>query len=175
LFVLQVPTKVFSLQNSTAYVYPKANMCVLLELGASSSIVTLSNCEVMMHFDTESDMGIFLKLRRRVLGAQGFLPPPDGIFLTWIVFDGRPNSTRGSGEKTGRYAVHLEHQKIMLRKKNKNSYENMIELKLADCRFAILSRSIMLSCFLGELEIYSADDFDTIKDWILKETSTITQ
>jgi hypothetical protein len=129
----------------------------------------------MMHFDTESDMGIFLKLRRRVLGAHGFLPPPDGIFLTWIVFDARANSTRGSGEKTGRYALHLEHQKMILRKKNKNSYGNMMELKLADCRFQILSRSIMLSCFLGELEIYSADDFDIIKNWILKESSAFTQ
>ncbi len=128
-----------------------------------------------MHFDTESDMGIFLKLRRRVLGAHGFLPPPDGIFLTWIVFDGRANSTLGSGEKTGRYAVHLEHQKIMLRKKNKNSYGNMIELKLADCRFQILSRSIMLSCFLGELEMYSADDYETIKNWIMSEASLIAE
>jgi hypothetical protein len=148
-------------------------MCVLLELGASSSFVTLCDCEVMLHFDTESDMEIFLKLRRRVLGSQGYLPPPDGIFFTWIVFDSRLN--RGSGEKTGRYAVHLEHQKIMLRKKNKNSYGNMVDLKLSDCRFEIMSRTIIIRCFLGHMEIYSADDFDTIKDWISKESIVLSQ
>ena len=164
----QVPTKVFSLHNSTAYVYPKEKMCVLLELGAASSLVTLCNCDVLMHFDTERDMQVFLLERKRVLRSQNLLPPPDGIFFVWIEFI-RLSQNSGRGETNGRYALQIERQTIVIRKNDKGRSKHSIEMKMVDCRFQLLTTCITCHCFLGEFQIYSADDLFQIEDLISRE------
>ncbi len=164
----QVPTKVFSLQNSTAYVYPKEKMCVLLELGAASGLVTLSNCDVLMHFDNERDMEIFLLERCRVLKGQNLLPPPDGIFMVWILFT-RPNSS--SGGKNGRYALQIDRQSIIIRRSDKRASKQTIEMKVADCQFEKLPAGIKCYSFLGEFIIHSADDLQKITESVLQVKS----
>ena len=158
---MQVPTKVFSLKNSTAYAYPKENMCVLLELGPASGMVTLHNCDVLLHFMTERDMQIFLQQRRRALADNQLLPPPDGIFYVWIVFNSQNRTVKG-----GRYALQIDRQAMLFRKKEKDVNGVAVEMKLIDCRFQMHGNSIRVSCFWGDIEIFSADELQGMKDLI---------
>jgi hypothetical protein len=132
-----------------------------LELGAANSLVTLSKCDVLVHFDTDSDMQIFLQQRRLGLNYQELLlPPPDGIFMTYIMFVSQGTNT-GKGEKSGRYSIQILKEAITFHNRENRSPE--VEIKLLDCRFEMLPHAIKLFCFLGEIEIYSADELDIIK------------
>lgn len=157
----------FSLQNSTAYVYPKEKMCVLLELGAASGLVTMCNCDLLMHFDTERDMQVFLLERRRILKGQHLLPPPDGIFMVWILFI-RLSQNSGKVGKNGRYSLQIERQIVAIRRNDKSGSKQTIEMKIADCQFQMLPTSIRCQCFLGEFEIFSADDLSEIEDTLVR-------
>ena len=164
---MQVPTKVFSLENSTLYSYPKENMCLLLELGAASGMVTLHNCDILLHFMTERDMQIFLEQRRRTLAENQLLPPPDGIFNVWIVFNSPNRAMKG-----GRYALQIDRQAIVFRKKDKDRNGVAVEMKLIDCRFQMQGNSICVSCFLGDMEIFSADELDRLKNAFVEALQT---
>ena len=158
----QVPTKVFSLQNSTAFVYPKRSTCLLLELGAASSVVTLSSCDVLLHFEAEKDMQIFLQQRRCALNDHNLLPPPDGIMFA------NPNTNAGKGKKSGRYTMQLEREAMTFGKRERGVTASVVEIKFVDCRFDMLPKSIKMYCFWGEVEMYSADELSIIKCQMLQ-------
>ena len=150
----------FSLQNSTAYIYPKNKTCLLLELGVAGALVTVSCCDVLLHFDTDRDMQLFLQQRRRALNDRHLMPPPDSIFMIWIVFV-VPSASAGKGKKSGRYSMRIEGDVLEFRAKSGS--DSVVEIKLADCRIDVQPASIKMFCFWGEIEIHSADELDGLK------------
>jgi hypothetical protein len=81
---------------------------------------------VLLHFDTDRDMQIFLQQRRRALNDRDLMPPPDGIFMIWIVFV-VPSASAGKGKKSGRYSMQIEGDVVVFRAKSGS--DSVVEIK----------------------------------------------
>ena len=74
--------------------------------------------------------------------------------------------------KGGRYALQIDRQAIVFRKKDKDRNGVAVEMKLIDCRFQMQGNSICVSCFLGDIEIFSADELDRLKNAVVEALQT---
>lgn len=157
----QLPTKVFSLQNSSVYKYPKEKLCLLVELGAASSLVSLSLCDLLLYFDSERDMHMFLQQRRNALSNNATVTLPHGMFMTWIVFVNHGGRNLGDG----RYILQIDKSRVMILKqeKKKNGFRIVLDLKINDCQIEIQHEYLKLFNIMEELHIYSADELIDIQ------------